>query len=154
MARNSLGYGNHYRYGDYQVDDSCGWCWVVGTLCAVVVAVLFYFGHKWNKEEDRLDAITPVVYSIPRGHVTSVNRCYSGKHYYNCTITMSNGDRWETDITNWPDEFFTPGTELHWEIWTQEYRQKQFLCNTTKCYAMNRFEKGDEDYSEVFAKGN
>lgn len=112
------------------------------------------WGYNRAKENQRLDAIKPVVFSIPMGHVTSVNQCRSSKHSYDCVVSLSSGQTWNTDITDKSNSFFAPGNPLHWEIWTQEYRQEQYICDQRHCYWQHRFVKGDEQYSETFAKGN
>lgn len=149
---------NRHRYGGggggggYDSDGKF-LLWIVGIFVAAMF-ILFGFVFMHVREESRLDKLPKTVYSMPKGEVSKINKCYSGKHYYNCTVTFTDGKSFETDITKWPDEVLTPGNTLHWEIWTQGYRQQQYLCNAKKCKTMRRYEKGDIGYSEKYARGN
>lgn len=131
--------------------------WYGIMVWSAIVALLggfVWFVVKETREENRLNAIQPIVYTIPMGYVKRIGECNSGKHYYNCWVYPSNAKPFNTDVTDWPPGILDPSTELHWEIWTQDTRQRQFICNPKQCVERNRFYKDDEGYSEEFAKGN
>lgn len=161
IVMNQLNGANRYPYagggGGNSFDEPDAFLnFMFGVVIVMLLCVVgfFVFAIMQVREEERLDKLPKTVYSMPKGEVVKLNRCYSGKHHFTCNVTFSDGKSFFTDITEWPDEVLTPGNTLHWEIHTQGDRQKQYLCDVKKCNHMGTYRRGKEGFSEVFARGN
>lgn len=98
------------------------------------------------------------VYTSSYGTVTSIGKCYSGRHSFGCILTFDTGQRFYQDFTSLPGEMIQVGQKLAYRYETKGREQKGFYVNQTT----NRMTRHGVCYNvwamrcwnDKYAKGN
>lgn len=103
--------------------------------------------------DHKLDNLPTTVYD--RGGVTVLKNenCQGSKYSYNCDITMSDGMRFQTDLSDWPSGMLYPNTRLTSQVRTNGIRQQYVYCNAQYCHTYMSCYKS-ECFNQTYAKGN
>lgn len=144
MQQNMRRHGYYGGVGGGLGDDKV-FVWFMGIVIAVVIAFFGWVAYACH-EDAKYDKLPNKVYTKQMGTLLAVHDCWSSKGSYNCEVVLSTGERFETNVTGWPDDILNLGQPLHIELWTQGDRQRGMWCNRTKCTERWRTYRGHSDF--------